>query len=138
MTWLTRRLHNDCNPFSALDSLEGNFKDLFAWSPAMDVTETKDHLHIKADLPGIDKDHVKVSIEEGVLTIEGTKQEDKEENKGDVLRKERFYGSFYRSVSLPSGIDSTQTKARFKNGVLELTFPKKEEAKARQIQVDIE
>ncbi len=143
-------------PFADLMDLQDYMSDLFdfpllrlsnrvgretlarTWTPTIDVVDEKDHLLVKADLPGLNKDDIRVSIEDGVLSIQGEKKEETEEKKKGYLRAERFYGSFFRSVSLPSAVDDTKVKASYKDGVLELTLPKKEEAKPKQIKVDIE
>jgi len=108
-----------------------------AWTPAIDVVESKNDYQIKADLPGLTKDKVDVSINDDVLTIKGEKKDEKETTEDGVVRKERSYGSFTRSFQLPQNVDAKSIKASYKNGVLELTVPKTEESKPKQIQVSI-
>jgi HSP20 family protein len=107
------------------------------WAPAVDVLERKDSIVVKADLPGLSKEDISVSIENNVLTINGEKKMEKEHKEGDIVRSERYYGSFNRAFTLPSTVDPNQVNAKFENGVLELTLAKKEEAKPRQIRIDV-
>jgi len=128
-----------------MDSLfEGNFpsfkipKNLEAvWSPAVDVVDGKDSVVIKADLPGVDKDKIEVNVEDGMLTIKGEKKEEKEVKEKGYVRTERFQGSFYRALSLPAAVKKDQIKAEYHNGVLEVTVPKAEEAKPKQVKVEV-
>ena len=107
------------------------------WAPAVDIVDEKDAIKVKADLPGMKKDEVEVNLENDVLTIKGEKKEEKEIKEKDFIRSERYYGSFYRSFSLPTGVDAAKVNAVYKDGVLEITLPKKEGAKPKQIKVDI-
>jgi HSP20 family protein len=107
------------------------------WSPAVDVMDKKDQVVVKVDLPGLKKDDIDVSIENNVLSIRGEKRQESEHTEGDVIRSERYYGSFNRVFSLPAGVDSTKVNAKFENGVLELTLQKKEEAKPKQIKINV-
>lgn len=95
--------------------------------PAIDVHESDGGYCIKADLPGISKDDIHVTLENGVLTISAeTKQEDKEEKDGKVIRQERHYGQYVRRLSVGDNLDPASIKARFENGVLQLDLPKQE------------
>jgi len=116
---------------------EGRSEQLANWAPPVDITETENEYLVKADLPGLDKKDIDVTVENGVLTIKGEKKEEHESKKKGMHRSERYFGSFYRAIALPSGIDETKLSAKHKNGVLELTLPKTEEAKPKQIKVDI-
>ena len=108
------------------------------WIPAMDVVENEDAFVATADLPGLSKEDIQISLDEGVLSISGERKlehtENGEEGKG-FRRFERAYGSFSRSFSLPQGIDQENVKAAFDNGVLTLTLPKTEVAKSRTISI---
>lgn len=107
-----------------------------AWAPRLDVHEDKDAYTIEADLPGVEKKDVELSVEDGVLTIRGTRKDTREEKGKDGWhRLERHYGSFERSLSLGEGVDVEHVKAEMKDGVLHLTLPKKEQAKPRRIEV---
>lgn len=107
-----------------------------AWSPSLDIYESKDNLLVKADLPGLKKEDIKVSVQAGTLIIEGEKKSEKENKDKGTLRTERTYGSFYRAIALPAAVDESKVKAVYKQGVLELTLPKTEEAKPKQIAIE--
>ncbi|MBN1369100.1 MAG: Hsp20/alpha crystallin family protein [Dehalococcoidaceae bacterium] len=102
---------------------------------AMDVFETDSEVVLKAELPGVKPEEVDVSITEDVLTVKGEHKEEKEETEANYFRKELRYGSFSRSVRLPTSVNSEKAEAVFENGVLTLTLPKAEEVKPRQIKV---
>ncbi len=107
------------------------------WLPAVDVIDEKDKLRIKADLPGVDKDSVEINIEDGVLTIKGERKEEKEEKEKNYYRRECFYGVFSRSIGLPAEVDIEKAEANYKDGVLEIILPKKEESKPKQIKLKV-
>jgi HSP20 family protein len=106
-------------------------------APAVDFTDTEKAYELTAELPGIDEKNVEVKVANGVLTIKGEKQEEKEENKKDYYLHERNYGSFERSFQVPDGVNVDKIEAKFKKGVLTVTLPKKEEAQkaAKKIEV---
>ena len=108
-----------------------------AWSPQVETFRRGDRLVVRADLPGLKKDDVKVEIEDGVLAISGERREEHEEDRDDYYRSERTYGQFYRAIPLPEGAREDQCEASFKDGVLEVSLlaPKEEKRSARQIQV---
>lgn len=107
------------------------------WMPTVDIDEKTDEYIIKAELPGVKKEDVKVSIENGVLTIKGEKKTEKEEKNKKSHLVECSYGSFIRSFTLPSGIQSDKIDAQYKDGILTLLVPKSEEVKPKQIDVKI-
>ncbi len=108
-------------------------------TPAMDVKERDDAYVIKTEMPGVNKDDVSITLENGVLTITGESKSEKEEKEGErVLRQERRYGKFVRSLRLGTQIDEKGVKASYKDGVLELILPKAEEVKPKKITVDVE
>src|SRR5207245_93860 len=88
-----------------------------------EVFERNNQLVVRADLPGLTKDDINVDIDDDRITIRGERQSEHEEDEKGFYRSERSYGSFYRSVPLPQGVDAEQAKADFKNGVLEITMP---------------
>jgi len=94
------------------------------WVPNVDIFERKGELVVNAELPGLAKDDVKVEIADDLLTIQGEKREDKEEEKEGYYATECRYGSFYRAIPLPEGADAQGAKASFKNGMLEVTIPR--------------
>ncbi len=107
------------------------------WAPAVDVIDEKDTIRVRADLPGMKKEEIEVSVDNDVLTIKGEKQEEKEVKEKDYIRSERYCGSFHRSFTLPSGVDAQKVNANYKDGVLEITLPKREDARPKQVKVEI-
>lgn len=142
------------DPFHMLETLQDDMNRLFdfsfskwpekstgllqgGWSPAIDIYDEKDELIVKADLPGLTKDDIEVTIEGNILTLKGEKKHEEKTKEKDYVREERFYGAFHRAIALPTSVDADKVKAAYKNGVLELTLPKKEEAKPKQINVEV-
>lgn len=105
------------------------------WAPSVDIAEDKDKLMLTAELPGVDKKDVKISIQNNVLIIEGEKKQQSEKKEDDYYRSERFYGKFCRSFTLPSELDSEKIDADYSNGVLTVTLPKSEMVKPHQIEI---
>ncbi|HWP46168.1 MAG TPA: Hsp20/alpha crystallin family protein [Candidatus Limnocylindrales bacterium] len=110
---------------------------LAAWVPPVDIYETKDAIVVKAELPGIDQKDIEVQVHDNILTIRGERKFESDVKRENFHRIERAYGTFQRSFSIPNTIRQDQVKARFHNGILEITLPKMEEAKPRQIKVDV-
>ncbi len=110
---------------------------LGAWMPAVDVVEENDGIRILADLPGVKPEDVKISVENNVLTIRGTKDQVAEEKTKRVHRYERTYGAFERTFALPATVDAGRIKATYEHGVLSVFLPKMEQAKPREIQVEV-
>ena len=108
-----------------------------AWSPTVDATETEDKIVVSAELPGLSREDIKITLKEGVLTIEGEKQSDSESKEEKPQWTERRYGKFSRSFNLPTEIDAGKVSAVCKDGVLKLTLPKAEEAKPKEIEVKV-
>lgn len=119
------------------DHFESGFGDLSrsVWSPQVEVYEREGKLHVRADLPGLDKDNVKVEVLDTNLTIEGERQSEQRDER--VGWSERSYGSFFRSIPLPEGINPDTARASFENGVLDIAFdaPKLEQRRGKQIQI---
>jgi HSP20 family protein len=107
------------------------------WAPAVDIYEQDHNIVIKAELPGVDPKDVDIRMENNVLTIKGERKLDNEVKKENYHRVERAYGVFTRSFTLPSVVDPGSIKAEFKDGVLRITLPKREEAKPKQIQINV-
>ena len=105
------------------------------WSPTVDVTEDKDTITIKAELPGVEQKDIAVSLQDGMLSIKGEKRAEKEEKDKRYHRVERSYGAFYRSIQLPSAVDAGKVAATFKDGVVTITLPKAHEAKGATIPI---
>lgn len=108
------------------------------WAPSVDIEEANDKYVITADLPGVDKKDIDVKLENGVLSIRGEKQTEKETGKGTKRhRSERFHGTFARSFTLPDAVKAEKVDASYKDGVLLLTIPKAEEAKPKSIDIKV-
>jgi HSP20 family protein len=108
-----------------------------AWTPRVDVTQRNNELVIRADLPGMTKDDVKVDVTEDAITIQGERRREHEDERGGMYRAERSYGSFFRVVPLPDGAIGDQAKATFKDGVLEITMPAPPEQVTRGRRLEI-
>ena len=108
------------------------------WAPRVDIAETENAFEIKAELPDVKKEDVKVSVVNGVLMIRGERKQEKEENGKKFHRVERKYGSFTRSFTLPDNVDENDIKATFKDGVLSLQIHKTEVATPKAIEVNVE
>ncbi len=111
--------------------------NLTAWAPAVDIFETEHELVVKADLPDVDPKDLDIRVENNILTIRGERKFEKKVNEDQYLRVERAYGAFSRSFSLANTVNSEAIKADYQNGVLTLTIPKREEAKPKQIKVNV-
>jgi HSP20 family protein len=141
------------NPFREFEDIQTRLNRLFEdlpsrrtmerdltfadWAPAVDVQETDKEYLIKADLPEVKKEDVKVQLQEGVLTLEGERRQEKEEKGKRFHRIEREYGKFVRRFTLPSEIDANQIEAEFKDGVLSVRLPKSAVAKPKAVEVKV-
>ena len=143
------------DPFRELDELQNRLSSLFGraplrrngdkdeaitvaeWAPLVDIVEDDNEYLIKAELPEVKKEDVKVTVQDNVLTISGERQYEKEEKGKKYHRVERAYGSFARSFTLPEDADGEKVAAEFKNGVLKVHLPKSEKAKPKSIEVKI-
>lgn len=140
-------------PFGELSSFRREMDDLWnkflgetpfaresraRWVPSVDISETKDKLLVKAELPGLDAKEVSVSISGDLLTIKGEKKKEEEEKDEHHHYLERYYGSFQRSFQLPANIEIDKIQASFDKGVLKVTLPKTEEAKKKEIDIKVE
>jgi len=108
------------------------------WGPNVDILETGDSYEIHAELPGVKQEDVKLSLDNNVLTISGEKKQELKEDRDNFVRVERSYGHFERSFSLPATVQAEKVRANFGDGVLTVTLPKAEQAKARQINIEVE
>jgi HSP20 family protein len=115
----------------------GEESNLTSWAPAVDIYETEHELVVKADLPEVDPKELDIRVENNLLTIRGERKFEKKVNEDNYLRVERAYGSFSRSFSLANTVNAEAIKADYQNGVLTLTIPKREEAKPKQIKVNV-
>jgi HSP20 family protein len=131
-------------PFAELGELRTRLDQMFGelgdareriWTPAIDVVRDNGNLVIRADVPGIKPQEVKVAVEDDILTVSGEHEERKEEKDKDYLRRERRYGSFSRSMALPSGVDPNKIKAKTHDGVVEVTIPLPKEPEKKKIEI---
>jgi HSP20 family protein len=111
---------------------------LAAWTPACDIYETEKAIMLKVELPGINKENVSVSIENNLLTIHGERKFVEETKRENYYRVERNYGEFFRSFTLPNFIEPAKIVAEFKEGLLEIVLPKREEAKPKQVEIKVQ
>ncbi len=142
------------DPFRELEEMSNQMNRLFArrpvgqeggtealavadWAPAVDVSETEGEYLIKAELPEVKKEDVKVTLEDGLLTIQGERRHEQDEKTKKYHRIERSYGRFVRTFSVPESVDDTKVKAEYRDGVLSLSLPKAEKAKPRAIEVKV-
>ncbi len=116
---------------------EKRTSSLATWYPVTDIVETESDYVLKLEVAGLGKDDVHVEFAEGTLTIKGERKEEKETEKENYLRVERFSGAFYRSFTLPKNVDADRIKASMQNGILELRIPKAEEKKAKSIPINV-
>ena len=107
------------------------------WAPAVDIYEQGGDLVLKAELPGVDPKDVELRIENNVLTLKGERKTDTEVKRDSYHRVERSYGAFTRAFTLPTTVDTTKVKADFKDGLLRVVLPKREESKPKQVQIEV-
>ncbi len=105
------------------------------WSPAVDIFETEGEIVVKAELPGVDRKDITLNLENNILTVRGERRFEKETKEENYHRIERAYGGFSRSFSIPATVDEEKIHADYKDGVLKIALPKKEQAKAKQIRI---
>lgn len=138
--------HLAWDPFGRFDSLFDEFLRPMRWPneerrglmPAVDVTETEHDYKVVAELPGVNKDDIDVSIKDGVLTINAVSRvAEKESTEGRVIRRERRHGQYVRSMVLGDAVDDSKIKAEYREGLLELFLPKVEKVKPRKIDVEV-
>ena len=145
------RRRNDLDPFNDLIDLQSNINRLFnmslggrgaaqpvAWTPNVDIYKEDDSFVMKTELPGLQKEDIDVSVQDNVVTLKGEKKYEKEIDEENYYHSERSFGSFQRSFELPAPVEREKVKASFKDGVLEVKLPLAEEAKPKQIQVNID
>ena len=120
-----------------LAELAGDSQLLSGWTPALDVYEDKDNVTVKAELPGLKREEIEVSLHDGTLSISGERKGEEKHQDAEVYRAERFFGKFQRTVTLPTPVAAEKVKAQYKDGILTVTLPKTEEAKPKQIDVSV-
>jgi len=141
----------DWSPLGGLSALQNEINRLFegpvagwdqseafnTWAPALDLYEDKDNLIVTAELPGMKKEDIDISLHEGNLSIAGERKVEKQYGEKETQRSERFFGRFQRTVGLPKAVDAGAVKAAYKDGVLTVTLPKSAEAKPKQIEANV-
>jgi HSP20 family protein len=115
----------------------GSQQFLGGWLPAVDLYEDKNNVIVRAELPGMKKEEIEISLHEGVLTLSGERKGEEEHKDAETYRTERFVGRFQRTITLPSPVLADKVTASYKDGVLTVTLPKTEEAKPKQIEVKV-
>jgi HSP20 family protein len=120
---------------SPLAEFARNSQMFSGWAPVVDLFENKDNFIVKAELPGMKKEDIEISLHEGALLVSGERKREEKFKEGETYREERFYGKFHRSIALPKPVAADQVKAAYKDGVLTVTLPKTEEVKPKQIEV---
>ncbi len=130
-------LQNEMNRLfnNVFDAPAGNGGTMRRWMPAMDLVETDDHFVLRADLPGLSEDDIKIELEDGTLTVSGDRKAEHESKNEGYYRVERAFGSFSRSLTLPQGVDPEAVTASFDRGVLEVRVRKPEQRKPRRIEI---
>ena len=139
------------NPFQQMHSLQDEINRLFStnlgsswddqglgrgvWNPHVDIYENKDQISLEVELPGMNKEDIHLTFENNVLTLSGERRFEKKDEEQNYHRVERLYGTFTRSFTLPNTVSGEGIKAEYRNGVLHLSLPKKEEVKARRIEI---
>ena len=121
------------DPFQ--DLIQFNGSPARTWAPPVDVFEKGDQLTFKAEVPGVDREQLDVRVEDGVLTIQGERKHEAEVDEAGVYRRERVYGTFTRSFTLPKNVDGAKVTATYKDGILEVTVPKSEAAKPKRVAI---
>ena len=149
---IVRTRRNLWDPVGELDRIRREIDEMFdpaarrffsdglfdrEFSPAMDVVENEDGFLVSIDLPGVDRKDIEVSVADNVLTIKGEKKNATETKTGKTFRKESWEGTFQRTLSLPRGVDAGKIDAKMRDGVLAISLPKSEEAKPKQIAVNV-
>lgn len=139
--------------FKDLDEIKKQIDDIFVarphrrglepfmgsdFTPAIDILDKKDHIIVKAEVPGVDKKDMTISITEDELTIKGEVKKEQEVSEKDYYHCERTYGSFTRTIVLPATVDKNKAKAIYKDGILEISLPKVESEKAKEVKLEIE
>jgi HSP20 family protein len=110
---------------------------LSGWLPAIDLYEDTENLIVRAELPGMKKEDIDISLHNGVLSLAGERRDEAKYQEAETYRSERFLGRFHRTLTLPVEVDAEKVKATYKDGVLTITLPKTEEAKPKQIAVNV-
>jgi HSP20 family protein len=134
---VTRMFEEPLAMFRPMLPLEESYWPIAAWTPLCDVFETDKEVVLKFELPEVKKEDVKVTMDNNVLTLKGERKFEKETNRENYHRVERHYGEFMRTFNVPMFVDAAKINAEFRDGVLVVTLPKREEAKTKEIEVKV-
>ena len=134
---MQREINKMFDNFFRGGTLEDGSLGSSVWTPAVDVEERDDEYQVKVELPGVNKDDVKITMQDNVLTIRGEKKQEKESKNSNYHRVERSYGSFQRSFTLPTSVKHDKIEASYKEGILTIGLPKAEDAKPKHIEVKV-
>jgi len=130
------------DPFSVMRDFDRLFEDsgrpLSRWTPRVDVLDQDSELLVRTEVPGVDPESIDVTVEGGTLSIKGARSFENEESKDNYHRKEIYQGSFERTILLPEGIDSEAVKATSRDGILEISIPKRPEILPRKVTVEVQ
>lgn len=121
----------------SLAGFTGNIGLFSGWSPPLDIYQDKDNVFVKVELPGMKKEEIDISLHDGMLTISGERKQEFEAEEGETFRSERYTGRFHRTVTLPTEVDPNRVQATYRDGILTVQLAKSEEAKPKQIQVNV-
>lgn len=148
--WQPRSAVRRWGPYRDFEDVQGEMNRLFdwafgrrgdegsfggSWMPAVDVYEEGDSFHIHADLPGLKRDDIDITVDGNTMTISGEKKRENETKEDGYYRAERYYGKFSRSIDMPVTVDTSKIDAKYKDGVLEIVLPKSETARPKQIKI---
>ena len=128
-------LRDEINRLFDFTGGESDSSEFFGWAPALDLYEDNDNLVVKAELPGMKKDEIDISLHQNNIVISGERKLENESQEGETSRAERFFGRFQRSLELPKPVNPEKVTATYKDGILTVRLPKTEESKPRQITV---
>ncbi len=151
--WQPRRGLVPWSPFEMMEEMGRRFEDVFgrefptvwrrlpaeerAWAPAIEVMEKDDKFLVRAELPGMKKEDIDVSVTGDTLTIKGERKAESEVKEENYYRSERVYGNFFRSISLPTSVDTKKIEASYKDGILEIGLPKAPEVQPKKIEISV-
>ena len=134
------------NFFSLRDNFDGFFENFFGrmpmerqdlWAPIVDIVENNGNIEVKVELPGMNKDDIKVTIKNNMLRLSGERKQEEETTEKTFHRIERYFGKFSRTIQLPADIDADKIKAQYKDGVLNITLPKPKSMKPKEIEIEV-
>lgn len=145
---MTGLMRNTSEPRTLRNEMDRLFDEFFGmtparsnrgamWSPAINIREDKDNFYVEAELPGLSKEEIDLEVENNILSLKGERQLEEKQEGENYHFVERSYGSFYRSFTLPRNVDPEGIAASYKDGVLYVTIPKKEEVKPKKVSIDI-